>query len=76
MDINNLMKQAQQMQEKMAKMQEKASNAEVAGESGGGMVKIVMTGRYDVKKVTIDPSFVRKARRGVGACVPREVTEQ
>ena len=43
MDINNLMKQAQQMQEKMAKMQEKASNAEVAGESGGGMVKIVMT---------------------------------
>ena len=60
MDINNLMKQAQQMQEKMAKMQENASNAEVAGESGGGMVKIVMTGRYDVKKVTIDPSLLEE----------------
>ncbi|MBT7561202.1 MAG: YbaB/EbfC family nucleoid-associated protein, partial [Proteobacteria bacterium] len=55
MDINNLMKQAQKMQEKMAKMQEEASNAEVMGESGAGMVQVVMTGRHDVKKVTIDP---------------------
>jgi DNA-binding protein YbaB len=39
MDINNLMKQAQKMQEKMAKMQEEASNAEVTGESGAGMVQ-------------------------------------
>ena len=60
MDINNLMKQAQQMQEKMAKMQEKASNTEVTGESGAGMVRIVMTGRYDVKKVTIDPSLLEE----------------
>jgi len=62
MDINNLMKQAQQMQEKMAKMQEKASNAEVTGESGAGMVQVVMTGRHDVKKVTIDPSLLTEEK--------------
>ncbi len=49
-----LMKQAQQMQEKMAKMQD----AEVTGKAGGDMVTVVMTGRHDVKRVTIDPSLV------------------
>lgn len=58
MDINNLMKQAQQMQEKMSAMQEQAANAEVTGESGAGMVRVVMTGRHDVRKVTLDPSLM------------------
>ncbi len=58
MDINNLMKQAQQMQEKMAAMQDRAANAEVVGESGAGMVQVVMTGRHDVRKVTLDPSLM------------------
>jgi DNA-binding YbaB/EbfC family protein len=58
MDINNLMKQAQQMQEKMAAMQEQAAVAEVTGESGAGMVQVVMTGRHDVRKVTLDPSLM------------------
>ena len=58
MDINNLMKQAQQMQEKMSAMQEQAANAEVTGESGAGMVRGVMTGRHDVRKVTLDPSLM------------------
>ena len=49
MNINDLMKQAQQMQGKMAEMQEQAANAEVTGESGAGMVKVVMTGRHDVR---------------------------
>ena len=53
-----LMKQAQQMQEKMAKMQEELANAEVTGKAGGDMVTVVMTGRHDVKSVTIDPSLV------------------
>ncbi|QAY92628.1 YbaB/EbfC family nucleoid-associated protein [Pseudomonas sp. ACM7] len=52
-----LMKQAQQMQEKMAKMQEELANAEVTGKAGGDMVTVVMTGRHDVKRVTIDPSL-------------------
>ena len=58
MDINNLMKQAQQMQEKMSAMQEQAAKAEVTGESGAGMVQVVMTGRHDVRKVTLDPSLM------------------
>ena len=62
MDINNLMKQAQQMQEKMAKMQEQAAATEVTGESGAGMVKVVMTGRHDVRKVVLDPSLLNEEK--------------
>lgn len=57
-DINDLMKQAQQMQSKMQQMQEEIANAEVEGQSGAGMVKVVMTGRHDVRKVTLDPSLL------------------
>ena len=60
MDINVLMKQAQQMQGKMAEMQEQAANVEVTGESGAGMVKVTMTGRHDVRKVTLDPSLMQE----------------
>jgi DNA-binding YbaB/EbfC family protein len=58
MNINDLMKQAQGMQQQMQKMQEEAAKAEVSGESGAGMVKVVMNGRHDVRKVTIDPSLL------------------
>ncbi len=53
--LGNLMKQAQQMQEKMQKAQEELASMEVTGESGAGMVKVTMTGRRDVKRVHIDP---------------------
>ena len=56
--MGNLMKQAQKMQEQMAKAQEELGNAEVSGESGAGMVKVVMNGRHDIKSVTIDPSLL------------------
>ena len=56
--LGNLMKQAQQMQEKMQKLQEEIASAEVTGESGAGMVRITMTGRHDVKKVDIDASLL------------------
>ena len=56
--MGNLMKQAQQMQEKMQQAQEEIANAEVAGESGAGLVKIVMNGRHDVKRVSIDDSLM------------------
>ena len=62
MNINDLMKQAQDMQQQMQKMQEDASKAEVTGESGAGMVKIVMNGRHDVRKVTIDPSLLTEEK--------------
>ena len=47
--LGNLMKQAQAMQENMQKAQEELANIEVVGEAGGGMVKLVMTCRHDVK---------------------------
>lgn len=53
-----LMKQAQQMQEKMQKMQEELANAEVTGQSGAGLVSVVMTGRHDVRRVAIDESLL------------------
>lgn len=56
--IGNLMKQAQKMQEDMAKAQEEMANIEVTGKSGGGMVSVVMTCRHDVKRVSIDDSLL------------------
>ncbi len=56
--LGDLMKQAQEMQSKMKEMQDKAASAEVTGESGAGMVKVLMTGRHDVKRVSIDPSLM------------------
>jgi len=56
--IAGLMKQAQQMQERMAKAQEELGTIEVEGQSGAGMVKIVMTCKNDVRRVTIDPSVL------------------
>lgn len=59
LDMNALMKQAQQMQEQMKKMQEQLATTEVEGQSGAGMVKVVMTCRHDVKRVTIDESLLK-----------------
>jgi len=56
--IGKLMKQAQEMQANMQKAQEELANMEVTGESGGGLVTVVMTGRHDVKRVSIDDSLM------------------
>jgi nucleoid-associated protein EbfC len=56
--LGALMKQAQQMQENMARMQEELKAIEVEGQSGAGLVKVTMTCKNLVKKVTIDPSLV------------------
>jgi DNA-binding YbaB/EbfC family protein len=56
--LAQLMKQAQQMQENMRKVQESLASIEVEGQSGAGMVKVVMTCRNDVNRVTIDPSLL------------------
>lgn len=55
--IGNLMKQAQQMQESMVKAQEELATMEVTGESGGGMVSVVLNGRHEAKRVSIDESL-------------------
>lgn len=57
-NIGQLMKQAQAMQDNMRRMQEQLAAVEVEGQAGAGLVKIVMTCKYDVKRVTIDPSLV------------------
>ena len=56
--LGKLMKQAQEMQANMQKAQEELANMEVTGESGGGLVSVVMTGRHDVKRVSIDESLM------------------
>ena len=58
MNVQQMMKQAQQMQDNIAKMQEQMSKQEVEGQAGGGMVKVLMTCKHDVKRVTIDPSLL------------------
>jgi hypothetical protein len=57
-NIGQLMKQAQQMQTRMAEMQAKLAEVEMSGQSGGGMVAAVMNGKGELKKITIDKSAV------------------
>jgi DNA-binding YbaB/EbfC family protein len=56
--LAGLMKQAQQMQENMKKAQDELAQTEVEGQSGAGMVKIVMTCKHDVRRVSIDASVM------------------
>ena len=56
--LGNLMKQAQKMQEQVQRVQEEIANTEVVGESGGGLVRVIMNGRHDIKSVTIDPDLM------------------
>jgi len=56
--MGNMMKQAQQMQANMEKAQQELAQMEVTGQSGGGMVKITMTGKHDVKSVAIEDALL------------------
>jgi len=56
--LGNLMKQAQEMQASMQRAQEELAGLEVTGESGGGLVKVTMTGKHEVRRVSIDDSLV------------------
>ncbi|MEX1994300.1 MAG: YbaB/EbfC family nucleoid-associated protein [Steroidobacteraceae bacterium] len=55
-NLGQLMRQAQQLQANMQKVQEQLGSLEVTGESGGGMVKVTMNGRHEVRRVQLDPS--------------------
>ena len=61
-NFGNMMKQAQAMQARMQKAQEELALMEVVGESGGGMVKVTMTGRHEVKRVQIEPTVIGEDR--------------
>lgn len=56
--MGNLMKQAQQMQANMEKAQQELANMEVTGQAGGGMIQVVMTGKHDVKRVSIEDTLL------------------
>lgn len=56
--LGNILKQAQKMQEDLQRAQERLAQEEVTGESGGGLVKVTMNGRHEVKRVVIDPSLL------------------
>lgn len=56
-DMSFLMQQAKKMQARMEEMQNEVKNLEVTGESGAGLVKVVMSGRHDVRRVQIDPGL-------------------
>ncbi|WKE64437.1 YbaB/EbfC family nucleoid-associated protein [Gallaecimonas kandeliae] len=56
--MGNLMKQAQQMQERMQKAQEEIATMEVTGEAGAGLVKVTMLGNHNVRRIEIDPSLM------------------
>jgi DNA-binding YbaB/EbfC family protein len=57
-NIGNMMKQAQQLQANMQRAQAEIANLEVTGEAGGGMAKVQMTGKHEVRRVTLDPSLL------------------
>ncbi len=56
--LAGLMKQAQEMQENLKKAQEEIASMEIEGQAGAGMVKVIMTGRHDIKRVNIDSSLM------------------
>lgn len=57
--LGNLMKQAQKMQEDLQRVQAEIAAMEVTGQAGGGLVSVVMTGRHDIKRVSIDDSLMK-----------------
>ncbi len=60
-NLGNMMKQAQQMQAKMAEMQAKMAEMEVTGISGGGVIQTTLNGKFELKRLKIDPSVVDPA---------------
>lgn len=60
--LGELMKKAQEMQKKMQEIQEQVSKMEVTGQSGGGLVKIIMTGQHIAKRVTLDPTLMKEEK--------------
>jgi hypothetical protein len=60
--LNDLLKQAQQMQAKMQEAQRKLEDTEVTGESGGGLVRVTMTGRHNIIRIHIDDSLLEEPK--------------
>ena len=74
-DIGDLMKQARDMQARLERAQEELANAEVVGESGGGLVKVTLTGRYEARRVEIDGTLTADDRGLLEDLVAAAVTD-
>lgn len=61
-DFNEIMKQAQRMQEQFQQAQQDLVNLELTGESGAGLVSVILNGQYDVKNVSIDDSVLAESK--------------
>ena len=75
MKMGNIMKQAQEMQANMEKVQQELAAAEVVGESGAGMVKVTMNGKHDVKRVEINPNVLADDKEMVEDLVAAAVND-
>ncbi len=73
--LGNIMKQAQQMQANLEKTQKELADAEVIGESGAGMVKVTMNGKYDVKRVEIVPELFKDDKEMVEDLIAAAVND-
>lgn len=73
--MDNLLKQAQQMQDNMEKAQHELVKMEVTGEAGGGMVKVVMTGKHDVKRISIEDALFEDDKEMVEDLVAAAVND-
>lgn len=60
-NLGNMMRQAQEVQQKLAQMQAALAEVELHGEAGGGLVKVVLSGRGEARKITLDPKVVDPA---------------
>jgi hypothetical protein len=59
-NLGQMMKKAQEMQTKMGEMQERMDNVEVVGVSGGGMVEVTLSGKGEMRRMSIDPALLNK----------------
>lgn len=73
--LGNLMRQAQQMQANMQKMQEEIAAMEVTGEAGAGMVKVTLNGRHEARAVRIDPSLLGEDKDMLEDLIAAAVTD-
>lgn len=73
--LGNIMKQAQKVQEDMQRVQEEVARMEVHGEAGGGMVKVTMTGKHDVRKIEIDPTLKDEDLEMIGDLVAAAIND-
>jgi DNA-binding YbaB/EbfC family protein len=74
-DLNELMKQAREMQEQMKKAQDEALSKVVEGESGAGLVKVQMNGRHDVKKIQLADDLLKEDREVVEDLIAAAVND-